>query len=354
MAARGFSARNGHIGAAMPSIAIMTAHARFPWLRQIAGGTDAIGSWRFTIDRMDDDCAFLVVYDDPAAPFETVIPRGRRMLITSEPPGIKPYRADYLAQFGTILGPVGGGGNWLRAQAALPWFYGVGFEPGGLVAHETCDSLGALEPPEKTPAISVVLSKKSQLPKHRSRLAFVEAAKKRLGDRFHVFGRGFRDIRDKAEAIRPYAYHLVLENNDIEHFWTEKTADAYLGWALPIFSGCSNLGEYFPDQSFIPLDIARSDSAIRALERILDEAPYAARLPAIREARARLLERYNLFPILAQRAESEGYISAFAQVPETILPNSQFMPFSGLNALARRAGKSLQAALRPKRTGTTP
>ncbi|MBN8535001.1 MAG: hypothetical protein J0L51_13045 [Rhizobiales bacterium] len=338
----------------MPSIAIMTAHARFPWLRQIAGGSDAIGPWRFTIDQMEADCAFLVVYDDPASAFETAVPRERRMLITSEPPGIKPYRAEYLAQFGTVYGPVGDGKNWIRTQAALPWFYGVGFEPNGLVANESLDSLMAMEPPAKEATISVVLSRKSQLPKHKARLAFVEAAKERLGERFQIFGRGFRDIRDKAEAIRPYAYHLVLENNDIGHFWTEKTADAYLGWALPIFSGCSNLGDYFPTDSFIPLDISRTDAALGALECILNEAPYSSRLQAIREARMRLLEQYNLFPVLAARAESEGYVSAFTPVRDMIHPNSRFAPFAGLNALARRAGKSLQAALRPKRTGATP
>lgn len=338
----------------MPSIAIMTAHARFPWLRQIAGGADAIGPWRFTIDQIDSDCAFLVVYDDPAAAFETTIPYERRMLITSEPPGIKPYREEYLAQFGTVYGPVGAGRNWIRTQAALPWFYGVGFEAGGLAANETFDSLLSLEPPAKQAAISVVLSRKSQLPKHRSRMAFVETAQRRLGDRFQVFGRGFRDIRDKAEAIRPYAYHLVLENNDIGHFWTEKTADSYLGWALPIFSGCTNLGDYFPRDSFIPLDISRIDAAISALERILEEAPYASRLPALREARIRLLEQYNLFPILAARAGSEGYASGFAPARGMIRPNSDFAPFAGLNALVRRAGRSVQSALRPKRAGTTP
>lgn len=338
----------------MPSIAIMTAHARFPWLRQIAGGGNAIGPWRFTIDQIEPDCAFLVVYDDPAAEFETILPRERRMLITSEPPGIKPYREGYLAQFGTIYGPVGAGDHWIRTQAALPWFYGVGFEPGGLVANETLDSLISLEPPAKQAAISVVLSRKSQLPKHKARLAFVDAAKTRLGDRFHVFGRGFSEIRDKSEAIRPFAYHLVLENNDIGHFWTEKTADAYLGWALPIFSGCAELGEYFPADAFIPIDISRVETAIAQLERILDDAPYASRLPAIADARMRLMQRYNLFPILAERAENEGYGAAFAPVRDAIRPNSRFAPFSGLNALARRAGKSLQAALRPKPTETTP
>lgn len=331
----------------MPSIAIMTAHARFPWLRQIAGGTDAIGEWRFTIDRIDPDCAFLVVYDDPATAFETTLPPARRMLVTSEPPGIKSYREGYLAQFGTIYGPVGAGPNWVRTQAALPWFYGVGFEPEELVANETYDSLMALEPPEKQAAISVVLSKKSQLPKHRARLAFVEAAKARLDERFQIFGRGFRDIRDKSEAIRPFAYHLVLENNDIGHFWTEKTADAYLGWALPIFSGCAGLDAYFPADSFVPIDISRPEQAVSQLERLLEDAPYLARLDSISEARRRLLTDFNLFPILAEKADRNGYAATFAPDAALIRPNSSFAAFSGLNALARRAGKRLQAALKP-------
>ncbi|MGL5446359.1 MAG: glycosyltransferase family 10 domain-containing protein [Rhabdaerophilum sp.] len=332
----------------MPSIAIMTAHARFPWLRQIPGGADTMGPWRFTIDRIDPDCAFFVVYDDIAEAIETNLPLERRMLITSEPPGIKSYRAGYFAQFGTVYGPVGAGENWIRTQAALPWFYGVGFEPGGLVANETFDSLMALQPPAKQAAISVVLSKKSQLPKHKARIAFVEAAKARLGERLQVFGRGFSDIGDKAEAIRPFAYHLVLENNDIAHFWTEKTADAYLGWALPIFSGCAELAEYFPEDSFILLDISRTEAAIAQLERILDEAPYASRLPAIAEARMRLMQHFNLFSILAERAESEGYASAFASERGIIRPNRSFAPFAGLKALTKRLGKGLQAVLRPK------
>lgn len=333
----------------MPSIAIMTAHAGFPWLRQIAGGSDSIGRWRFTIDRIDPDCAGLVVYDDPGSIFACRLPPQRRMLITAEPPGIKTYREGFCDQFGIIRGPVGhpGAGRvYVPTQPALNWFYGVGFR--GMIANETFDHLLAMPPPEKIAAISVVLSKKSQLPKHRARLRFVEAAKARLGERLQIFGRGFREIDDKAEAIRPYAYHLVLENNDLAHFWTEKTADCYLGWALPLFSGCANLDAYFPAESFIRLDIARPEKAITVMERVLAEAPYGARLAAIAEARARLLQEYNLFPILARWAEEAGLAGSFVPVEAIIRPNAEFAPFASLRAFAKTTRRRLRSALRAK------
>ena len=47
-------------------------------------------------------------------------------------------------------------------------------------------------------------------------------------------------------------------------YWTEKLADAYLGYALPVVSGPNNLAEWFPEESFVPIDIddpARAKSA---------------------------------------------------------------------------------------------
>ena len=78
-----------------------------------------------------------------------------------------------------------------------------------------------------------------------------------------LFGRGFKEIGDKADVIGPYRYHLVLENSACPHFWTEKLADAYLGYCLPIFSGCANVVDYFPPDSLVRLpDIADHSGAV--------------------------------------------------------------------------------------------
>jgi hypothetical protein len=325
----------------MASIAIITAHARFPWLRQVPGGNGVLGRFRFTIDHIEPDCVALVVYDDPGREFNTRLPASHRLLIASEPPGIRPYRAGYTGQFGNMMGPIrplSPGTAWIERQPALPWFFGIAFTPKGLVADFSIEELRALPRPAKEPRISVVLSRKSQLPKHRARLAFVEALHKALGDRLLIYGRGFTEVTDKRIAIAPYAYHLVLENNDIPHFWTEKTADALLGWSLPIFSGCANLGDYFPQGSFIPIDLSRPQEAIGEIRRILDENPYPQHIAAIGAARERLMTEHNLFPFLAEWAEKLP--KPALALAETIRPAREFewlAPVSGLLRSARHA-----------------
>jgi hypothetical protein len=113
------------------------------------------------------------------------------------------------------------------------------------------DALKQLTPPEKQNRVSVVCSTTAQTAGQRQRLKFLAALKQRLGDDLMVFGKGFQQIDDKLEATLPYRYHLVLENSQSPHYWTEKLTDAYLGWAFPLYVGCPNVGDYFAKESFL-------------------------------------------------------------------------------------------------------
>lgn len=320
----------------------MTTHENFPWFRQIPGGGGCIGEWRFTLNEIAEDCALVVVYDESLEAFECPLPASRRILITTEPPGMKRYHARFANQFGHLMGPVdvpGFTGKRHITHPALNWFYGIGFTKSGVVANLDYEDLAALPPPEKQEAVSIILSKKAKLPKHRARLAFVAEVQRLLGARVRVFGRGFEEVADKAEAITPFAYHIVLENNDIPHFWTEKTADSLLGWALPIFSGCTNISDHFPAEAFIPLDISDPQAAALRVQAILEEAPYSARLPALAAARTKLLEEHNLFVILAKWAEGMK-AGGVLTTAEELEPNAVFAPI--LTRLAKALRKHLK------------
>src|SRR5437667_94736 len=80
-----------------------------------------------------------------------------------------------------------------------------------------------------------------------------------------VSGRGIRAIEDKADGILPYRYHVALENSQFPDYWTEKLADAFLGFAHPLYWGCPNLERYFPAQSFTALNIHDPAQAIAAI-----------------------------------------------------------------------------------------
>jgi hypothetical protein len=293
----------------MHHVAFYTGHERWPWLRQTEDGAGRWDDTLFHLNSEPESSNWLVVYDDIARPIETSIPWERRIAVVSEPPGIKTYSKAYLDQFGIVLSPVdysGLKGQLIRSQPGINWYFGVAMLEGRFESRISYQQLAAMPPPaNRKPGVSIVCSKKSQMPMHRERLAFIAKLTEYLGDQVHVFGKGFEEISDKADAILPYRYHIALENNAIEHFWTEKLSDPLLGWALPIYSGCTNVEDYIPEQALIRLDVSDPEHAAGEVSHILEADPYDARLDAIKDARTSILNKHNIFAVIADVAKSE-------------------------------------------------
>lgn len=247
---------------------------------------------------------WLAVTNDLSQPFATHVPMERRILVISEPSPMNGYPPEYINQFGVLLSPYridGFLGSWHPSHAALPWFFGFPFDHGPSLSFS---ELVDLPPPQKRSEVSVVVSNKVFHQGHRNRLRFLNRLQSRLGSRLHVFGRGIREINDKAEAILPFAYHLALENSIETNSFTEKFSDAFLGYALPLYAGCPNASEWFPSESFVALDLDDLDSAIDQVQQALDDDLYAGRLGAIQEARRRVLHQQTIFDVLQRAAEA--------------------------------------------------
>ncbi len=140
---------------------------------------------------------------------------------------------------------------------------------------------------------------------HNKRFRFMQELVKALPE-MHVFGRtpGHIPLDDKAQAFDTYRYSIILENHIQKHHWTEKLADAFLGLTLPFYVGCPNVTDYFPEESVIPIDIyAPVDEAVQIIRQAIENKAYQKRLPAIREARRRVLFEHNLFSILSREIE---------------------------------------------------
>jgi len=322
-------------------IAFLSRHS-WPWFRQTEDGAGhhcglTIG---LAPDASDD---WLVVFDDISEPITTGVPLNRRILFVTEPSGQKRYRSQFANQFGTVVSPYrlpGFRGRWVISHPGINWFYGVCFGNDG----KATSRIGLAElrdmpvPTDKAKRISVVCSTKAKLPRQRARLRLIERLTQAFPDSIDVFGRGFRNISDKADVIAPYRYHIALENNDCPHFWTEKLADAYLGYALPIFSGCRNVVDYFPVRSMVPLfDIEDHEKAVSAIGKLLDEDPWAERLDAIRTARSNLLERENLFSLIARLTEADVDLPVPSRTNGKIWPGKQC---GTVESILRRAGLS--------------
>jgi len=276
------------------------------WTRQFPHDTPVWGNCEYLFDPEARRYDWLVVYNDlpPAHPEEILsCPRRQTLLVTTEPSSIKSYGHAFTAQFGLVLTSQA---EWalphphrIFSQPGLQWFYGLGRE-----RFRSYDRMAAAPPLDKHKTISTVCSDKRQRHTlHDKRYRFTQALKARLPD-LDIYGHGVRAMDDKAEALDDYRYHVAIENYRGIHHWTEKLADVFLGAALPFYSGCPNAGDYFPEASFIPIDIDDVGGTHEVIERAIRDREYEKRLPSILEARRRVLEQYNLFAVLTREIES--------------------------------------------------
>lgn len=288
------------------------------WPHQFPHNAPQWGNCHFIFDLQAREYDWLVVYDDipdfggmsrDKAHEELACPPKHTLLVTTEPSSIKIYGEDYTRQFDAVLTSQA---EWalphrqrIFAQPALHWFYGVSDR-----YVTPFDEMIAL-PERKSKMLSMVYSAKSMRHTlHHRRAAFMRGLMQRLPG-MDVFGRdSAHALDDKAACLRDYRYHVAIENFIGEHHWTEKLADAFIGETLPFYAGCPNAAAYFPEQSFIPIDMRNMDAAVHTIQLAIANNEYEKRLPAIREARRRVLYEYNLFAVLAREIEARHDASA--------------------------------------------
>jgi hypothetical protein len=278
---------------------------------QLPGDIPEWGNCQFSFDPEDGNYDWLVVYDDlPARHGEgrknryekLACPASHTLLTTSEPSSIKHFGDAYVSQFGCVITSQE---EWalphpdrIFSQAGLHWFYGLGHQH--IIPF---DDIVAHPPLDKTHDLSMVFSpKRMRHTLHRQRFNFMRELMRLLPE-MHVYGRGVRPLDDKAEALDSYRYHVAIENYFGPHHWTEKLSDAFLGLTLPFYAGCTNAADYFPAESFISIDIKDPAGAARIIRRAIRDNEYEKRLPAIIEARRRVLFEHNFFALISREIE---------------------------------------------------
>jgi hypothetical protein len=249
------------------------------------------------------------------------------LFIAAEPEEKKVYPLEFYQQFHRIIDTHGRSSHPRITLHAPCMSWHVGMDPATHRFVMDHAALTRLEPPAVFEnRISVVCSDAAFTPGQRQRLAFLAELKQHLGSRLVHYGRGFQPIDDKLDAILGSRFHLVLENCRTPHYWTEKISDAYLGWAFPFYVGCPNLADYFPQDSFVPLDPGNAREAAEWIIAKLDSPAGESERHAVAEARRRVLYDYN--PWVAWARWAEEYHQADATpVRLTLRSHKAFRPF---------------------------
>ncbi len=282
----------------------------FPWkdkhqspvLRQTPSDKGRWRGYQFHINEAPCECDYQVVYGGHRGVIRSSLPKAHSLFVGGEPPSIKKYSEAYLKQFGGVIccdselsHP-----NLKLYQQGYLWFCGMGFTAQGreeaLKFYDDYKGEGVIR---KTKLLSVVCSDKQSKQGHRKRFEFVKRLKEEFGDELDWFGIGKNQVADKADAIRPYKYHIAIENSSYPHYWTEKLSDCYLEGAFPFYAGCPNVEQYFSNQAFQLIDLDDPEATIRMIRRAIDEDRYEKSISALKEAKRQVMDDYNLFNLIA-------------------------------------------------------
>lgn len=254
------------------------------------------GEYRIVSGKHHTAYDWLVVYDEfprrrdypeiEHGRFRLACPREHTILLTQEPTSVKFYNRVYTGQFGHLLT------NRPRSAEPHPHYhFGRGYY--AWFISRTYPEARAFVAPPKTHLVSAVYSaKKMRHTMHHARSVLLDYLMDHV-DGLDRFGKGVRPIEKKEDALDTYKYHIAVENHIGVGHWSEKIADALLCECLPFYAGDPSLASVLPPGSFIPIPIGDPVRAAEIINTSIRAGEYEKRLPAIREARRLILEKYN-------------------------------------------------------------
>ena len=173
--------------------------------------------------------------------------------------------------------------------------------------NKSYDELKAMKYPTKSNKISCVASSR-----HSHRSEYLKSLFKEPSP-IHLYGRGHDplyygsnykgpleyDGSCKFLGITNYEYSIAMENSQQKNYFTEKLADVYLSWSVPIYWGAPNLGEYFPKESFHLIDMSHKNP-IEQIEEIINRP---IDLNALSKARNIILDEINIWEVVRKKIE---------------------------------------------------
>lgn len=296
-------------------VRVSTQDTREMLLRQTPGCSGRWRNYEFHINEDMEEADFWVVYSKGRCINETCRVSPENMIfISGEPDSVYQYSTKFIKQFNRVLAPtkVIKHSHLSKTQPSLAWYIGVSFQSDNLstvgkrviMPNSDYDYFKQHKPIEKRKLMSVMCSNLRITKGHQERVDFVEKLKAKYGDQIDVFGRGFNPVDDKWDALRDYKYHIVVENTRCEHYWSEKLADAFLGGCYPIYYGCPNIADYFPEGSYTPIDLHDFEAATKIIDEVIAHDLAEKNRDKLIEATDLLLDKYNVINVIADVCDS--------------------------------------------------
>jgi hypothetical protein len=106
---------------------------------------------------------------------------------------------------------------------------------------------------------------------------------------------------ERKNSLIDYKFNVVIENEYNDNWITEKFYDCILTDTIPIYYGCKNIKEIYPEGGYILInDINNLEEIKNLLEDINKNADkiYSENIDSIRKIKKRYFEEYNLLKLI--------------------------------------------------------
>lgn len=242
----------------------------------------------------------VVVYENICNQIDVKVKEGGLIYFSGEPPMMHPLPSKFLAQFDTVVLPHADikHPHVVRSHGFLNWLFGYKYsDKKQAYTYEELKNLNV----NKTKNISIITSSQKMMPGHSQRMHIIDSLKRDFPGQIDYFGRGICPVDSKSKGILPYRFHICIENTRIPYYWTEKIADPLLGYAVPVYCGCTNIQDYFGD-SIITFSYNEYDKLKNIIDQILLDPvyEYEKHYKELCTARTTLLEKENLIPYIIE------------------------------------------------------
>ena len=131
----------------------------------------------------------------------------------------------------------------------------------------------------KTKLVSFITSNKTITDGHRFRVSCVNTLRSNNVD-IDIKGIGYDEIIGKIEALQDYKFSVAIENGSIDNYFTEKILDCFLTGTIPIYKGCSNIGDFFNINGIITFE---TENELLDIIINISDAVYQQKLEYIQE-----------------------------------------------------------------------
>ena len=224
-----------------------------------------IGDCEFVFDEKEDYDYFVTI-DNIETECICKVDKSHRLLFLGEPPYVKQYNKGFIEQYGHVFSCQEKrikSGLSVRHFPLLAWMIGVSLKEN---SHSSISNLPFLtyddfvcipESNKRLNKCCLITSNKKMTKGHRERVCFADYVLKHNSDIIDVYGNGYNSIPDKLDVLRKYKYAIVVENCQYQDYWTEKIGDCYLAECYPIYHGCPNIEDYFPQGSLLQIFLYR-------------------------------------------------------------------------------------------------